>query len=209
VLDATNSAFGPALSFLPHGLAALLAQASPVEGANLQNPEELAGKIGLMRRGGIAFSAKVICGQRAAAVGVIVSQTGDVWPFTMTDSTGDLDVQIPSVMVAAAAGMKLEQLLARARQDSSHVLIHATAHHTNSSCAVCLELFQVDTDAVQLPCDHHFHEVCIAKWLAKSSACPCCRRDCLPAAGGGGEEAVHDATGAQREDFIGGTSMFG
>jgi Ring finger domain len=47
-------------------------------------------------------------------------------------------------------------------------------------CPICLESF-VDGEAVcgsqNEECHHHFHSACIADWLLKASACPCCRRD--------------------------------
>jgi hypothetical protein len=49
-------------------------------------------------------------------------------------------------------------------------------------CAICIEDFEVGDDLGVMPCSHSFHEGCIAKWLACSRLCPCCRH-ALPAGG--------------------------
>ncbi|CAL4995575.1 unnamed protein product [Urochloa decumbens] len=48
-------------------------------------------------------------------------------------------------------------------------------------CAICIEDFEIGDDQTVMPCSHRFHEGCIAKWLARSRLCPCCRH-ALPAA---------------------------
>ncbi|KAF8706548.1 hypothetical protein HU200_030830 [Digitaria exilis] len=42
-------------------------------------------------------------------------------------------------------------------------------------CAICIGEFEVGDDLSVMPCSHVFHEGCIAKWLARSRLCPCCR----------------------------------
>ncbi|KAG8459552.1 hypothetical protein KFE25_000908 [Diacronema lutheri] len=210
VLHATNSSFGPAVGFLPHGLAALVAVATPLDGAGVTNGEQLAGRIALMERGGVSFATKVLGAQRARAAGVIVVQRGGVWPFTMGDSMGEANgAEICSFMVDAQAGAGLLELISRARASSEHVLVHATARHAAASCAICLELFQVDTDAAQLPCAHCFHVACVEKWLAKSSVCPSCRGPV--ATPGGADAADGDSRGAASGEEVDGlpaASMF-
>ena len=49
-----------------------------------------------------------------------------------------------------------------------------------AGCAICIEDFEVGDDLGVMPCSHSFHEGCIAKWLACSRLCPCCRH-ALPA----------------------------
>ncbi|XP_004487913.1 RING-H2 finger protein ATL10-like [Cicer arietinum] len=46
----------------------------------------------------------------------------------------------------------------------------------DSNCAICLEKF-CDGDKMKLlpKCNHHFHVVCIDKWLLSHSSCPTCR----------------------------------
>jgi E3 ubiquitin-protein ligase RNF115/126 len=49
-----------------------------------------------------------------------------------------------------------------------------------SICAVCLDDFEISTEAKELPCKHHFHGGCILPWLELHSTCPVCRYQ-LPA----------------------------
>jgi len=42
-------------------------------------------------------------------------------------------------------------------------------------CAVCMSAFEVHDAVAALPCEHHFHQCCITKWLAEySKKCPLC-----------------------------------
>ncbi|KAI9917645.1 hypothetical protein PsorP6_012300 [Peronosclerospora sorghi] len=55
----------------------------------------------MMTRGGCTFARKVLRTQAAGSAGVIIIQTVDVWPYTMTDSTGESkDVKISAFMMA-------------------------------------------------------------------------------------------------------------
>ena len=46
--------------------------------------------------------------------------------------------------------------------------------HDGTNCSICLEAC---TGLVKtLPCQHRFHEQCIAQWLAAHNTCPDCRR---------------------------------
>lgn len=47
-------------------------------------------------------------------------------------------------------------------------------------CAVCLDDFEIGTEAKELPCRHKFHGGCILPWLELHSTCPVCRYQ-LPA----------------------------
>nr|CAB3492741.1 unnamed protein product [Digitaria exilis] len=42
-------------------------------------------------------------------------------------------------------------------------------------CSVCLEDFEMGTEAKQMPCHHKFHSHCILPWLELHSSCPVCR----------------------------------
>jgi len=50
----------------------------------------------------------------------------------------------------------------------------------SSECAICLEQFQVNGTATQLPCKHLFHDACINDWLKLHSTCCTCRKSVEP-----------------------------
>ncbi|XP_022153856.1 E3 ubiquitin-protein ligase SIRP1-like [Momordica charantia] len=47
-------------------------------------------------------------------------------------------------------------------------------------CSVCLDDFEVNAEAKEMPCKHKFHTGCIMPWLELHSSCPVCRHQ-LPA----------------------------
>ncbi|VVB00195.1 unnamed protein product [Arabis nemorensis] len=47
-------------------------------------------------------------------------------------------------------------------------------------CSVCLDDFEVGTEAKLMPCTHKFHSDCLLPWLDLHSSCPVCRYQ-LPA----------------------------
>ena len=47
-------------------------------------------------------------------------------------------------------------------------------------CAVCLCTYEPDDVLIRLPCNHLFHERCVARWLSQDSSCPQCRFQLMP-----------------------------
>lgn len=62
-------------------------------------------KIVVMERGVCTFAQKVLRAQAAGAAAVVIVQTVDVWPYTMTDSKGESKaVAIPAFMLSTKHG---------------------------------------------------------------------------------------------------------
>ncbi|OEL31806.1 hypothetical protein BAE44_0007189, partial [Dichanthelium oligosanthes] len=65
---------------------------------------------------------------------------------------------------------------------------------TEAPCAICFEDLEFGDVLSVMPCSHRFHAGCLAKWLALSRLCPCCRH-ALPGEGETTQTvAGHDAT---------------
>ncbi|KAG5580135.1 hypothetical protein H5410_050762 [Solanum commersonii] len=42
-------------------------------------------------------------------------------------------------------------------------------------CSICLSDFEIGKEGKEMPCKHHFHSICIDKWLGINGSCPICR----------------------------------
>ncbi|KAL3819658.1 hypothetical protein ACJIZ3_005563 [Penstemon smallii] len=49
----------------------------------------------------------------------------------------------------------------------------------DSECCICLYKYMDGTELTTLPCKHHFHHECIAKWLRINATCPLCKHNIL------------------------------
>ena len=45
----------------------------------------------------------------------------------------------------------------------------------NFQCSVCLDDFEIGSEAKQMPCKHRFHSGYMLQWLELYSSCPICR----------------------------------
>jgi len=52
-----------------------------------------------------------------------------------------------------------------------------TISKEDSICAVCLGEYEQDEELRHLPCNHHFHSLCIDQWLSINKVCPLCKKD--------------------------------
>ena len=44
---------------------------------------------------------------------------------------------------------------------------------SDAHCPICL--VDLEGEAMQMPCGHHFHDACLTKWLRSHNTCPVCR----------------------------------
>ncbi|TMX05603.1 hypothetical protein EJD97_015999 [Solanum chilense] len=42
-------------------------------------------------------------------------------------------------------------------------------------CSICMEEFEAQVSAKQVPCGHLFHSSCLANWVSLCKSCPLCR----------------------------------
>ena len=98
-IAAVPAAFGPEVAL--EGITAPLVVADPILGdSDFVNAGDMKGAIVVVQRGKVGFAVKARRAQAAGALAVIVGQTANVWPYTMTDSkTNGVGVDIPVVML--------------------------------------------------------------------------------------------------------------
>ncbi|KAG0464240.1 hypothetical protein HPP92_019870 [Vanilla planifolia] len=48
-----------------------------------------------------------------------------------------------------------------------------------AECCICLSSYEDGNELHALPCGHHFHAACVAKWLKINATCPLCKRNIL------------------------------
>ncbi|KAB2011383.1 hypothetical protein ERO13_D09G014000v2 [Gossypium hirsutum] len=64
---------------------------------------------------------------------------------------------------------------APASKDSIEAMPRIKVKESGNDCCVCLEEFEVEEEAREMPCKHVFHSGCIEKWLLIHGLCPVCR----------------------------------
>lgn len=67
-----------------------------------------------------------------------------------------------------------------AQKEAVEAMPTVTIKENTIQCSVCLEDFEIGTEAREMPCKHTFHSDCILPWLELHSSCPVCRYQ-LPA----------------------------
>jgi len=77
-----------------------------------------------MERGACTFAQKVVRAEAAGAAAVIIIQTLDIWPYTMTDSTGEgRGISIPAFMMSTKHGKGYRPV-----SQSWHAAAHVSYH---------------------------------------------------------------------------------
>ncbi|KAJ9153305.1 hypothetical protein P3X46_026758 [Hevea brasiliensis] len=61
-----------------------------------------------------------------------------------------------------------------AQKEAVEALPTVTMNET-LQCSVCLDDFEIGTEAKEMPCKHKFHSSCLLPWLELHSSCPVCR----------------------------------
>ncbi|MBA0766713.1 hypothetical protein Gotri_015731, partial [Gossypium trilobum] len=64
---------------------------------------------------------------------------------------------------------------APASKDSIEAMRRIKVKESGKDCCVCLEEFEVEEEAREMPCKHVFRSGCIEKWLLIHGLCPVCR----------------------------------
>ncbi|KAG6468711.1 hypothetical protein ZIOFF_073404 [Zingiber officinale] len=67
-----------------------------------------------------------------------------------------------------------------AKKEAIDALLTVKIEEAAAGCSICLEDFDIDMEAKEMPCRHKFHSGCILPWLELHSSCPVCRSQ-LPA----------------------------
>lgn len=161
-----------------------------IYGNNIINSDQLDQSIVMMQRGIIPFSSKAHNTQLYNAAALIIMQDNkSKFPFTITDTTNSSHhINIPVLMISYHDGSNILQSL-----QQSSLIVSIQTEISELCCAVCLNEFHVNDDAIELPCHHYFDESCIKPWLQKhSSSCPVCRFQ-LPTDDGGAERRKKQA----------------
>ncbi|KAI3843645.1 hypothetical protein MKX03_021045 [Papaver bracteatum] len=77
-------------------------------------------------------------------------------------------------------GQSNHQSASKAVVESMPVIEITDCQVSNEShCAVCNEVFELGSEAREMPCKHIYHTDCILPWLSLRNSCPLCRHEYL------------------------------
>nr|XP_034904407.1 E3 ubiquitin-protein ligase At1g63170-like isoform X5 [Populus alba] len=66
--------------------------------------------------------------------------------------------------------------------------IELAVSHEDAECCICLSAYENGSELRELPCNHHFHCMCIDKWLCINATCPLCKFNIVKAGNRSGNE---------------------
>jgi ribosomal protein L37AE/L43A len=153
--------------------------AEPICGeCELRNDDACRGAITVLQRGLVTFPLKSVRAQNAGASAVVVTQTSDVFPFVMEDTSQELaatPVNIPVVMISKKDGEAVLKLVEERHRAGESVTATLKVGHAVTECSICQELFEEGNTVLKLPCRHVYHVDCVTHWLEQNHTCPLCR----------------------------------
>lgn len=140
----------------------------------LLNGGECADAIVMFRRGKVSFANKVLQAQALGAKAVIVTQTGgSKWPFSMTDSAGEIGgiSSVPVLMLSAEDADLLLQFV----KSNAYDVVSIKLGEKSNECPICQDGYDASAEVLKLPCRHTYHSNCMTSWLQHNHTCPMCR----------------------------------
>lgn len=86
-----------------------------------------------------------------------------------------IQVQVDSLLhVLSSLLLKKKAALKAAIESLPRVTVTAE-EESYKACSICMEEFDIGSEAREMPCKHRFHSGCIEKWLRLRGSCPLCR----------------------------------
>mmetsp|Transcript_57768 Transcript_57768/g.79322 ORF Transcript_57768/g.79322 Transcript_57768/m.79322 type:complete len:91 (+) Transcript_57768:135-407(+) len=80
-------------------------------------------------------------------------------------------VLVPMLMETINNKRKRFEIAERLKESTFSALVNVY----DSSCAICLEEYDSNSQVTQLNCNHVFHTECIKEWAKTNNICPYCR----------------------------------
>lgn len=186
-LMAVSASFGLLLPSQKETSAKIVA-GDPIHGETDLETNSCRNKIIYLKRGVVSFALKAKRAIKAGAAALIVSQTVEKWPFTMTDTScellEDLNIEkslpIPVVMVSQKDSELVERFIANSasktvRFDGGSETVSIRFGIVSTECTICQEVFGVGEEVLKLHCRHTYHSQCVSSWLENHNTCPLCR----------------------------------